>query len=153
MKEECSYTLIKSACGSVPSNSVTELVADSAIVTTWFDSQSLSTEHDGLTKFKWGEPAPSQCSLKLKSACDSVPRNSVNEPVGDPEIMANRVDILSWAAEHAGSDKPAHCPPAWSQRSLKIVEGLLQWSQHGLSKATAARDKRLASTQVRSARK
>ena len=119
------------------------------------DSLSLSTERDGFTKFKCRPPAPSQRLLKLKSASSLVPSNSVTEPVADLAMMAIRVDNLSWAAEHAGSDKPKHGPPASNQRSLKIAEDLLQRSRHGLSnvsKATAAIGKRSASIQVRSVR-
>ena len=60
-----------------------------------------------------------------KSASSSVASNYVIEPVADPAIVTIRVDNLSWAAEHAESDKPKHGPPALNQRSLKISEVLL----------------------------
>ena len=127
MKEERSDPLTKSVSASVPSNSVTESVADPVTMATRVDSLSLSTERDGFAKPKLWAPAPSQRLLKLKSASSSVPSNYVTEPVADPAIiMAIRVDNLSWAAEHAGSDKPKHGPPVLNQRSLKIAEGLLQ---------------------------
>ena len=66
--------------------------------------------------------------------------------------MAIRVDSLDRTADHAGSAKPKHSPPASNQHSLKIAEDLLQWSRDGLSKATAATGKWSASTQVRSVR-
>ena len=111
MKKESSDTLIKSARPSVSSNYVIESVADPVIMATRVDSLSLSTERDGFAKPKLWAPAPSQRLLKLKSASSSVPSNSVTEPVADPTIMAIRVDNVSWAAEHAGSDKPKHGPP------------------------------------------
>ena len=126
MKEECSDPLTKSVRASVPSNSVTESVADPVIVATQVDSLNLSIERDGFAKPKLWAPAPSQRLLKLKSASSSVASNSVTEHVADPAMMAIRVDNLSWAAEHAGSDKPKHGPPVLKQRSLKIAEGLLQ---------------------------
>ena len=84
------------------------------------DSLSLSREHAGLDKLKHGTPASSQHSLKIKSACYSVPSNSVIEPVVDPAIIAIRVDSLSLATEHAGPDKLKHGTPASSQHSLKF---------------------------------
>ena len=126
IKEEYPYPLTKSASASVPSNSVTESVADPVIMATRVDSLSLSTEHGGFAKLKQRPPARGQCSLKLRIASSSAPSNSVTEPVADPAMMAIRVDNLSWAAERAGSDKPKHGPPVLNQRSLKIAEGLLQ---------------------------
>ena len=126
IKEEYSYPLTKSASASVPSNSVIESVADPVIMATRVDSLSLSTERDGFAKPKLWAPAPSQRLLKLKSASSSVPSNSVTEPVADPAMMAIRVDNLSWPAEHAGSDKPKHGPPASTQRTLKSAQSLLQ---------------------------
>ena len=61
-----------------------------------------------------------------KSASSSVASNSVIEPVADPAVMAIRVDSLDCAAEHAGSAKPKHSPPASNQRSLNFAEDLLQ---------------------------
>ena len=121
MKEECSDPLTKSVSASVPSNSVTESVADPVIMATRVDSLSLSTERDGFAKPKLWAPAPSQRLLKLKSASSSVPSNSVTESVADPAMMAIRVDKLG-----RGSDKPKHGPPVLNQRSLKNAEGLLQ---------------------------
>ena len=57
-----------------------------------------------------------------KSANSSVASNSVIESVADPAVMAIRVDSLDCAADHAGSAKPKHSPPASNQRSLKIAE-------------------------------
>ena len=125
MKEECFDPLTKSVSASVPSNSVTEPVADPVIMATRVDSLSLS-ERDGFAKPKLWAPAPTQRLLKLKSASSSVLSNSVIEPVADPAMMAIRVDNLSWAAERVGSDKSKHGPPVLNQRSLKIAEGLLQ---------------------------
>ena len=87
-------------------------MADPAIVTKWFDSLSLSADHDGFAKFKWMPPARIQCSIKLKSASSSAASNSVIELVADPAVMAIRVDSLDCVAEHAGSTKPKHSPPA-----------------------------------------
>ena len=101
-------------------------VAGPIIMATRVDSLSLSTERDGFAKPKPWAPAPSQRLVKPKSASSSVPSNSVIEPVAGPAMMAIRVDNLSWAAERAGPDKPKHGPPVLNQRSLKIVEGLLQ---------------------------
>ena len=126
MKDECSDPLTKSVSASVPSNYVTESVADPVIMATRVDSLSLSTARDRFTKPKLWAPTPSQRLLKLKSASSSVTSNSATEPVADPAMMAIRVDNLSWAAERAGFDKPKHGPPVLNQRSLKIAEGLLQ---------------------------
>ena len=126
MKEEYSYHLTKSTSSSVASNSVTKPVADPAIVTTLDDSLGLSTDHDRFAKRKRRPPARSQCSLKLRSACDSEPSKSVTEPVADPTVMAIRVDILDCAAEHTRSAKPKHSLPASNQRSLENAEDLLQ---------------------------
>ena len=87
-------------------------MVDPAIMATRVDSLSLATEHAGLDKPKHWTPASSQCSLKIKSACYSVPSNSVIEPVVDPAIMAIRVDSLSLATEHARFAKPKHGTPA-----------------------------------------
>ena len=95
-----------------------EPVVDPAIMAIRVGSLSLATEHDRSAKPKHGSPASSKCSLKIKSACSSIPTNSVIEPVVDPAIMAIRVDILSWATERDGSAKPKHGSPASSQRSL-----------------------------------
>ena len=65
-----------------------ELVVDPAIMTIRVDSLRLATEHAGLAKPKHGTPASSQCSLEIKSACYSVPSNSVIELVVDPAIIA-----------------------------------------------------------------
>jgi hypothetical protein len=111
MKEECSDPFTKSVSASVPSNSVTESVADPVIMATQVDSLSLSTERDGFAKPKLWAPAPSQRLLKLQSASSSVPSNSVTEPVADPAMMAIRVDNLDCAAERAGSHKSKHGPP------------------------------------------
>ena len=93
-------------------------MVDPAIMATRVDSLSLATEHAGLDKPKHWTPASSQCSLKIKSACYSVPSNSVIELVVDPAIMAIRVDILSWATKRDGSAKLKHGSPASSQSSL-----------------------------------
>ena len=95
-----------------------EPVVDPAIMAIRVDSLSLATEHAKFEKPKHGPPASSKCSLKIKSACSSIPTNSVIEPVVDPAIMAIRVDILSWATKHDGSAKLKHGSPASSQRSL-----------------------------------
>ena len=102
MKEECSDPLTKSVSASVPSNSVTESVANPVIMATRVDSLSLSTERDGLAKPKLWAPAPSQRLLKLKGASSSVPSNSVIESVADPVIMATRDDSLSLSTERDG---------------------------------------------------
>ena len=119
MKEECSEPLTKSVSASVPSNSVNESVADPLIMATRVDCLSLTTGRDGFAKPKLWAPTPSQRLLKLKSVSASVPSNFVIEPVADPAMIAIRVDNLSWAAEHAGPDKPKHGPPVLNQRSLK----------------------------------
>ena len=72
----------------MPSDSVIELVVDPAIMAIQVDSLSLATEYAGLAKPKHETPASSQCSLEIKSACYSVPSNSVIEPVVDPAIIA-----------------------------------------------------------------
>ena len=104
MKEECSDPLTKGVSASVPSNSVTESVADPVILATRVDSLSLSTERDGFAKPKLWAPTPSQRLLKLKSASSWVTSISVTEPVANPAMMAIRVDNLSWAAELWGFD-------------------------------------------------
>ena len=95
-----------------------EPVVDPAIMAIRVDILSLATAHVKFEKSKHGPPASSKCSLKIKSACSSIPTNSVIEPVVDPAIMAIRVDILSWATKHDGSAKPKHGSPASSQHSL-----------------------------------
>jgi hypothetical protein len=64
------------------------LVMDPAIMAIRVDSLSLATEHARFAKPKHGTPVSSQHSLKIKSACYSVPSNSVIEPVVDPAIIA-----------------------------------------------------------------
>ena len=64
------------------------IIVDPAIMAIRVDSLSLATEHAGLDNLKHGTPASSQHSLKIKSACYSVPSNSVIEPVVDPAIIA-----------------------------------------------------------------
>ena len=64
------------------------IIVDPAIMAIRVDSLSLATEHAELDKPKHGTPASSQHSLKIKSACYSVPSNSVIEPVVDPAIIA-----------------------------------------------------------------
>ena len=108
------------SCSSAPSNSVIELVVDPAIMAIRVDSLSLATECAWFAKPEHGTPASSQCSLKIKSACYSVPSNSVIEPVVDPAIIAIWVDSLSLATERDRLGKPKHGTPASSQRSLKI---------------------------------
>ena len=101
-------------------------VVDLAIMAIRVDSLNLATEHAGSDKLKHRSSASSTCSLKIKSASDSAPGNSMIEPVVNPTIVAIRVDSLSLATEHARFDKPKHEPPVSSQRSLEIAKGLLQ---------------------------
>ena len=82
-----------------------EPVVDPAIMAIRVDSLRLATEHAKFEKPKHRPPASSKCSLKIKSACSSIPINSVIEPVVDPAIMAIRVDILGWATKCDGSAK------------------------------------------------
>ena len=67
MKEEWSDPLTKSVSASVPSNSVTESVADPVIMATRVDNLSWAAERAGSAKPKLWAPAPSQRLLKLNN--------------------------------------------------------------------------------------
>ena len=65
MKEECSDPLTKSVSASVPSNSVTEPVADPAIMAIRVDNLDCATERAGPAKPRHRPPASNQRSLKI----------------------------------------------------------------------------------------
>jgi len=72
MKEECSDPLTKSVSASVPSNSVTEPVADPAMMAIRVDNLSWAAERAGSDKPKHGPPVLNQRSLKIKKIAEGL---------------------------------------------------------------------------------